>query len=136
MSSSITVKWDNEQKTIAMYEYQGHWTWADLFSAIDECNQMIDEVDHSVGIIIDMRGSAGMPNNAFSQAKQIDKKRHRHIQYEVTVGAGMFTEILASTYQKIYGAFGGEIKTSFASSIEDARKMIFERLNEVENCST
>lgn len=125
---AISVAWDNEEKTIARFEYSGEWTWLDLFNAIDECNILIDEEDHPVGLIFDMRNSSGIPNNAFSKAKQADRKRHKHVKYEVTVGAGLFTEILASTYQKIYGAFGGEIITSFAPTVEEAREIILKKL--------
>lgn len=128
----IEVKWDNEEKTVLCFEYKGVWEWDDVFPVIEKGDKMIDEVDHPVGIVFDMTESAGVPKGVFSQTKRANRNIHKHVKYRVTVGANRFIEILVSSYQKIYGAMGGESTTAFASTREEAHTLIAEKLASLE----
>lgn len=124
----IATSWENEDKTALCFAYIGVWEWSEVFEAIDTGNQMIDEVNHPVGIIFDMSKSTAMPKGVFAQGRQADRKQHKLIKYKVTIGANRFVEILVSSYQKIYGVIGGDTTTAFASDREEAVKIIVEKL--------
>src|SRR5262245_10917165 len=55
---SITVEWDDDEKTILRNDYSGAWTWEEYMEAGRKNNELIASVPHRVDIIANMR--AGM----------------------------------------------------------------------------
>ena len=48
---TITVTWDNEDKTIVRTEISGNWTWEEYHDALTETYALVRSVDHEVALI-------------------------------------------------------------------------------------
>lgn len=58
---SITVAWDNEEKTICRVKFDEPLTWAEYDEAIDKLWNAIKSVDHSVDVIATMTPGTSLP---------------------------------------------------------------------------
>ena len=67
----IEVKWDNEDKTIIRYIYDGRWTWEELDNARTVAAQFESTVDRRVNVIVDVLKSRLLPNGTITRARQV-----------------------------------------------------------------
>jgi hypothetical protein len=57
----FSVQWlEPEQQNIHI-RFPESYTWADLFSAIDQAAKLLDSVDYGVNILADMCGTPSVP---------------------------------------------------------------------------
>ncbi len=87
----VRVRWDDEAKTIAIYELVGGCTLEDMNNAQRELDALIKSVSHNIGIIMDWREAGDV-------------------------------------FQRMVEVTGANVV--FASTIDDARKIIAEQLSD------
>ncbi len=51
---TLKAEWANPEKTIILQTLEGDWTLNDVFSLMENADQMISEVDHKVDLIADL----------------------------------------------------------------------------------
>lgn len=90
---SITVAWDNPEKTILRQTYTGRWTWNQFYAASEQTRDLMDSVDHRVDILIDMRHSSTLPQNAMSHIGVVER-RHRNQGRIVAVGVNQLIQLM------------------------------------------
>lgn len=121
----IRVIWDNEEKTILRYVYEGRWDQTDFNKAYAEAKTMLDGVNHKVGIIIDVQDSHLIPNGIISRSRPVVTNPSLNEGLIVIVGANAFIRSLADTFGRIWRRGPLESrKMVFASSLEEARKIL------------
>jgi hypothetical protein len=118
----IQVTWDNEEHTILRWVVDWPLVWEEYKVATDESYQMYDTVDHQVCVIFDIRNMTEVPGNTLARFPRISSDTHPKVDYMVVVGAGGFAQRIGKIFTAVYG------RMDFASTIEDARAMIAERL--------
>jgi hypothetical protein len=118
----IQVQWDNEDKTILRYQYEGAWTWDDLYTALAQGYEWIDTVDHTVDIIIDLRQSSIIPSSALTHARNLDKHRHPRIGLTIAVGANRFIQLLADTFKRLVPSVASQY--TLLATLDEARALI------------
>jgi hypothetical protein len=121
----IRIIWDNEDKTILRYLYEGRWDQDDFSKAYAEAKTMLDSVNRKVGIIIDIQNSHLIPNGIISRSRHVVTNPSRNEGLIVIVGANAFIRSLADTFSKLWrrGALGSR-KMVFAATLEDARQIL------------
>ncbi len=133
----VTVEWDNEEKTVIRFDYDGAYTWEDVYNAMDKSNKMMETVEHSVAHIIDVRKAGSVPPNALSHARRIEAKTHPRRSYHVTVGANTFVRVMFNTFTKLKMSVSAERGLNyFTSSIDEARAWIAEQQAQTETKET
>ncbi|MBC6937874.1 MAG: hypothetical protein DWB42_18890 [Chloroflexi bacterium] len=120
----VTVEWDNAEKTIIRMAMVGHWTWDEAYAAFADGDQMLDGVNHRVGVIIDLRESKGVPPAALANARKMSEKQHPRAGMTVFVGANAFFLSLWSVFSKVYTLFVRKHTFTFAATIEQAREIL------------
>ncbi len=124
----IRVIWDNEDRTILRYVYEGRWDQADFNKAYAEAKTMLDSVNHKVGIIIDVQKSHLIPNGIISRSRNLVTTPSLNEGTNVIVGANGFIRSLVDTFTKIWRHGPLEHRQIiFASTLEEARKMLSAR---------
>lgn len=121
----ITILWDNEEKTIIRYVYEGRWVWDDLHHARVQVHEMLNTVNHPVGIIVDVRESTLVPNGALSQGRQFattSPTTHPNEGRTIIVGANTFLRSMYDLFRKIYTTLSGNLDVDFAPTLESARQ--------------
>lgn len=127
---AIQVVWDNPEKKIIRYIYDGRWTWEDLARAREIVHEMLDTVDYRVGIIVDVHKSTMLPNGALTRARQMARvtpKSHKNEGSTVIVGADTLIRSLFEMFRKIYSTLSGNIAVTFVSSLDEAREILSKR---------
>lgn len=68
----ITVKWDNQDKSILLVTYHDPWTWEDFYPAMQQAEHMILKTKRPIrGVITDFTHSRSIPANAFPHFKAV-----------------------------------------------------------------
>ncbi len=121
----IKVIWDNEQKTVLRYEFDGRWHWIDFQQATKYAATLLDTVDHSVGVIIDLTHSQAVPEQPLSNIKTaLGNPRHDKVGLTVVVGASLFLTALADSARRIYKSVSGNYDIDLARSLDEARTIL------------
>lgn len=98
----IRVYWEDEAHTIVRYDFEGRWTWEELYPVYDEAIAMETSVPYRVDVILDMRRSQGVPGNALSHLKNISDKQPTNIGLSIFVTENKFLLALYSVGCKFY----------------------------------
>ena len=123
---SITVIWDNPEQTIIRYVYNGQWNLDNFYHALQESREMMDTVNHRVGLIIDVQNSKLVPNGVLSHGKNVSLRKHPNQGKSIIVGASGFVRTLFDVYKRVYRTSFDETAYAFATNLDDARSLLLE----------
>ncbi|MCA0458964.1 MAG: hypothetical protein LCI00_33755 [Chloroflexi bacterium] len=123
----ISVVWDNPERTIIRFIYNGQWSLDNFYQALNESHQMMDSVDFRVGIIIDMENSKLVPNGVLSHGKNVSMRKHQNQGKSVIVGAGGLVRTLFDVYRKVYRTSFDDTAYHFVSNLDEARTLLLQQ---------
>jgi len=123
----ITVVWDNPEQTILRYIYNGQWNLDNFYQALQESRNMMDTVDHRVGLIIDVQNSKLVPNGVLSHGKNVGLHKHPNQGKSIIVGASGFVRTLFDVYKKVYRTSFDEAAYAFSATLDDARNLLLKQ---------
>jgi hypothetical protein len=124
MTMAVQIMWDNPEKTIVRYNFEGRWTWDEFYPVYKEALAMELSVPHRVDVIVDLQNARLFPDNLLTHMKGISDKQPPNIGVSVLVTKHRFVHSMYNIGIKFYG----KIKHYFrlAETLEDAYKMIEE----------
>jgi hypothetical protein len=120
---SIHYEWDNEEKTIIRYDFDGKWTWEEFRDKQTEANALFAEVDHPVDVILDLLKSESRPTNLFVHIRESEAHRPPNHGRLVVVRSGQFVRTMLATYQRLFGS-RDKIETIRVDTLEEARERL------------
>lgn len=126
---TIRVYWEDETKTIVRYDFEGKWTWNELYPVYYEAIAMENSVPHRVDVILDLTRSGTLPANSLLHVKNISEKQPPNIGLSVIVTTNRFVLSLYSVGVKFYGKIGYYFRV--VSTLEEAHAMIAEARQKV-----
>lgn len=129
----IRVYWEDETRTIVYYDFEGVWTWDELYTAFYQAIAMENSVCHRVDVILDMRQSGRLPANALLHVKNIADKQPPNIGLSVFVTNNAFVASLYTVAIKVYGKIAHYFR--LAATLEEARDMIAAARQETANAA-
>lgn len=127
----INVVWDNDEQTIIRYEFNGRWTWNDLFAALDKVQEMSTSVEHRVDAIIDLSRADLMPAGAFFSFD--GRKNAQKLASKADAARGLIAIAGANSFiRSIYDAFRSFNRSvssgiHFADNAAQARAWLLEQ---------
>jgi hypothetical protein len=124
----IHVKWHNEARTIIRYEFEGVWTWDDLYAAIRDVNTMMGSVPYRVDVIITMFNSRTVPSGALVHMRSGSTRAASNWGMGVFVGNNPLVKALLTAFTKVYPRFNQ--RYAIAASLEEAEALITSRRDE------
>ena len=114
----ISVDWFNAQKTVIRLHYTKPWDWAEFEHAVTASNAMMDTVDYSISMIIQMDG--GLPSNVnASRFRMIFRNFHRNIRVTALIGASDFLRVTITAFMRVIRQ---DKDFFFAATVDDALK--------------
>src|SRR5688572_14922021 len=119
---SITVNWDNADKTIIRYDFQGKWTWDEFRVAANEAFGLTRSVQHRVDSISNFHPGASLPSDALFHFSRAMRDAPPNRRTTVIVGGTPFINNLVSTFSRIYRPLGKRLL--IASTLDEARKKL------------
>ena len=99
---SITVSWDNAEKTVIYYAFDGSWDWDDFDAAFEQSVTMTESVEHYVHIIADLRNSDSLPDGALLYIRRVMRVIPPNRGKIVVLGGGKNVKILMDMATRIY----------------------------------
>jgi hypothetical protein len=126
---TITVQWDNAEKSIVRYIYEGPWTLNDFNTAYLQARELMDTVDHKVHLIIDVTKSGLLPSNVLARSQSVARRHHPNEGSVVIVGASTFIRSLLEIYQRVYSDLVAPGKFHTAPNLEEARRLLHDAVN-------
>jgi hypothetical protein len=99
----IQVYWEDTERTIVRYDFQGVWTWDDLYGVYYQAIAMETSVTHRVDIILDMRSGSRIPANALLHIKNLSEKQPSNVGLSIFVTSNAFIISMYNMAIKVYG---------------------------------
>lgn len=121
---SITVVWDNPEKTVLRFIYEGRWTWDEFHPVINQGNQMTREVEHKVVSIVDMRAASDVPPNALVHLKRVMEQAAKYPNNSgvtIFLDAEAFGKAILSMLKQVYPLLASQMEFLHTDTLEDAR---------------
>lgn len=118
----IQVSWDDESKTIARYDFDYAWTWAELDAANDALEAMIADSDREVVLFAVQNYSQHyLPPNPLSKISATLTRRPAKLGLTVIVSQSSF---IIGVLQLIIKLYPSASHLRFAHSLPEARAII------------
>ena len=99
---SITVEWDNPERTIIFCAYRDTWTWEEFFDAAQRSSDLQDTVQHTVDMILDMRSSASRMSGVTGKFSEIARISHPNTGIRVLVTNADVMKLLFQVFATVY----------------------------------
>lgn len=126
----ITIKPFNEARDIYLYEFDGNWTWDEIYKGLVDYKESIKGTTQRIDNIIDFRQSNGIPNGAITHLKAIANSRPEQTYLAVFVTDNRFARMILEIAARLNTTINEKYK--LASTMEEALAMIEEsRANDV-----
>jgi hypothetical protein len=121
----IHVDWANNACNIVHLTFERGWTWDDLKQAIQKVDTLIESVEHTVHLIIDIR-NGGIPSDFLAAAGDIFAQGEARANEgkRIVIGAGMLIRAAYHSLQAVYGSKLAERPFLFAGSMDEAHRLI------------
>jgi hypothetical protein len=123
---SINVQWANDQQNMIHLELQRGWKWNELYTALEQVDDMIASVPQTVHLLIDIRKAGGIPADFMTVAGDMFSKGSARPNEgkKIVVGAG---PLIRMAYSGFVSTFGSQLKNRpflFASNMDEAEAML------------
>lgn len=122
---SITVKWFDESKQIALWEFVGRWEWEDYHTAINTAVLLLKTVDHTVDSIIDLSRNESIPPDVLIHGPRWFRVAPANFGVAVVSSANSLVRNVSLTIGRLYKPFGEKIL--FADDVDVAYKLLQKR---------
>jgi hypothetical protein len=123
---SISVDWDNPQQTSLRITFARGWTWEQLHAAVQQADDLIISVPHTVHLLIDIRQASGLPGDFITRAGELfaQGEARSNEGQKIVIGAGGLIRVAYNTFLMVYGQQLEGRPFSFAGSLDEARAML------------
>ncbi len=72
---SIELYWDNDDQSVLLCEFEGQWTWDEMFATLNTVRKITAKAEHEIAAIIDLRHGVHLPGGTLFTADNLDKAK-------------------------------------------------------------
>ncbi|MCK6578821.1 MAG: hypothetical protein L6Q98_12005 [Anaerolineae bacterium] len=120
---TVTVEWDNAEKTILRTDSYGHWTWDEYHHAVDTALAMIRAVDHEVHLVnVRHLDSTAPEGNALPHLRRVMRDLPKNHRLTIMVNPNLRSKMLMNVMKSIVPIFTRTFL--MAASMDEARTLI------------
>lgn len=131
---SITVQWDNDDKTVIRYDFTGYWNWTEFREQAQTAFAMTRSVEHHVDTISNFLPGTHIPKDAFLHFRRVMTDAPPNRGVNVIVGASQFIRVLVTVFSRVYTQLGKRL--ILADSLEDARHILAKQRRQSSDANT
>jgi hypothetical protein len=122
---SIRTTWKNPYKTCIVISFEKPWTWTEFEQARQDMIHMLDDLNHPVTLIIDVRNAGFPPPNAIKPFKQVAEINHPDVRQLIFVAPRIIARFIDSIIQLLAATFPSskaiqKTQPVFLTSMEEA----------------
>ncbi|GAB4521392.1 MAG: hypothetical protein OHK0046_32710 [Anaerolineae bacterium] len=123
---TITIVWDDAEKTRLRYDISGAWTWQELHEAQATIFAMMDESPRArIGTIAHFtEGKVSIPPNTARDIQRLRFAAHPKAGLTVIVGASGAMKAAFRLLRTAYTMTGRSVEFAYANALEDARLLL------------
>src|SRR5688572_25615128 len=114
----IVVDWDDPEKTILRWDFNGLWDWAQVFASTEISVRMRQEVNHSVSIILNLERATPIKPGAMNHTKTALSFSPEGRDMVVVAGQSAFVQTIVDIFRKMNVALAEKLVG--ASSVNEA----------------
>lgn len=118
---SVTIQWDNPEKTIIYVRYE-RWTWDEYYESLNECTRMCDAIGYPVYIICDLVDNIVPKGGAISHAIASLKRSDGRVERIVLVTPNRFIRAMTQMSGRVLPEFNRRYRMT--DTVEHARELI------------
>lgn len=119
---AVSADWLDEKHDIVLYNFEGAWTWDELYRVYTKAIEMEKSVSYRVDVILDMRRSKSIPANALLHVKNISDKQPDNIGLTVVVTPNGFVRALYNAGVAFYKGIAHYFRVT--PTMEEAARVI------------
>ena len=121
----INIRWDNPSKTIICCEFDPIWTWNDVFAMNRDVEEMMESVEHSVRVVVIMRGKKFPQSGTLTYTKHLFIHDHpNYANHVVFVGGNALIKTFERIIRKAYVQAMNPICSDYVETLDDARHLL------------
>jgi hypothetical protein len=124
---SIAIVWDNNDNSVLRITFGKVWTWEELDSSIEAAKALMDQVNHQVDQIIDLKNISGVPEGAFWRLHKLTQTKHHNQGRVILVGGNAFMRAMMDTLRRVVSDLFETETLVIVPTIEDARAQLFKK---------
>ncbi|MFN8371807.1 MAG: hypothetical protein U0694_02875 [Anaerolineae bacterium] len=87
---AANVKWESEEQKVIVFTFENYWTLDEYYDVLKQSNVMMDQVQHKVNMIIDVRASKSVPSGFMSALRTVSKHPHANSGKVAMIGMSPF----------------------------------------------
>ena len=123
---TITIHWENPEKTILRQKFEGKWTGAEYYASLDEISNRLKEVDHRVHWIGDMSDAVGIPSlNLLAASGRVVKMVEHQFLTVTVVQAHNYFQSLVNVVRRMSPALAERVY--FVKTLDEAYSLLTKR---------
>ena len=121
---SISIKWDNPEKTALILTFVAPWRWDEYEVISDTIQQAFDSVSTNIDLIIDLRYAGHhIPDHVLSQLRDAYADATPNLDQYIFVGANSLFIQQLTIADRYLTALGGALDFQCVDTLEDARRI-------------
>ncbi len=128
---AVHIQWDNSEKTVLRYDFEGRWTWQEFMAIFPQAKTMASTVQHTVHSIVnplDDKSRGYLPPNTLAQVVQLYRGAPPNIGATVIVGGSEFFRTLNRLSRRFYPRIAERYQ--FADTLEEARSILRKEIDQ------
>lgn len=123
-----TMRWDNPEKTILLFELDDQWTWQELYNLSDEFHALMDSVPHVVDLIFQLPpGSSRVPPGIVAGLPRLIARSHPREGKNIVVGQVPIARSILDLVRRVYGLRQIAEQFHVVDTLEQAYQLIGQR---------
>lgn len=120
----VRATWDNQEKTVLLFAFDGQWTWDDYYRAREEAHVLMCSVAHRVDVIALMQHSTTITVTPkvlleFQRAIAFAPKNWGAV---VLVGSSSGVQVFYNTVNRLYRHLSNRLM--LAETLDEARALL------------
>jgi hypothetical protein len=126
---TVYADWDNTEKTVMRWTFEGDWTWDEYYSVRKTTNQQISAQKHPVYLIVDMRASSALPSGVLMHARNAVFISPDNIDLTVDVGINPVLHAFFNMFSNLYRGLihSKRLEMVIVATMDDAYKALESR---------
>ncbi|MFN8374661.1 MAG: hypothetical protein U0694_17495 [Anaerolineae bacterium] len=126
---AVNAQWENDEKTIMCWTFEGAWQWEQYFHIRTTTNQQIHAQKHTVDLIVDLTRTTLLPSSVLMHARSAVMTAPSNIGVTVLVSANPVLHAFFNMFRNLYRGLihNNHIDMVMVMSLDDAYKLLAER---------
>lgn len=119
---SVHVEWDSEDKTAIVWSFLGRWTWGEVDDAGRNVAALLDQVNHTVDLILDVSHMSILPPDVITRVKSHYLEKPPKVARLILVGADANLRLFWDTFTEL--PYAAHYRAHYCETLAEARQFV------------